>query len=200
MLTGALRSPSVTTWVPAGSRTRAIEMLEGSVRQVRSSACSVTSEPIPTNSEASADAAAWSPPPRALLLNPCCTTARDPARIAARSMICGMSSFRRRRAIRSTLVIGASSSERAPSSCRRVGAKPGAAPVITGNASATSTEPLTVGTGSANWRDCSAGAAPVSTTNSTSVRPSGGAATRSSSPLSAASSSGWPGCSSIARR
>jgi hypothetical protein len=72
--------------------------------------------------------------------------------------------------------------------------------VMTGNAFVSRMSRLSITTGSRNWRDCSAGALPVPMIIRTSVIPSSGAATRSSSPRSASSSSGCPGCSSFARR
>jgi hypothetical protein len=126
----------VTLCTPAGRRARAIEMSEGSVRQVRSSADDISTEPSVTTNAArpaallprSADLCVWT-----------CATALAAARTDERSMMEGMSSFSRRRAIRSTLVMGASGIVAAPSTASALGRGAQALGVITGNEIGTST-------------------------------------------------------------
>ena len=144
------------------------------MRHVRSSADASTAEPAMTTSAATAAASLCSPAFCAWY----CSTALAVARIAARSMIEGISSFRRRRAIRSTLVTLATGSDRPLSTVRALGACENDLATITGKDAEISTALFATGTKKLNGRDCSAGAVPEPMRKSTSVIPSSGALTR----------------------
>ena len=122
------------------------------------------------------------------------------ARLTERSMIHGISSRSCRRAIRSTLVMVGTLAAATPSiETLSTGATN---PVlrITGIDTGTSSMPASVNTGRFTCADARAGAEPRSITTSSSARPGSRSNTRVSRPASDCSSSGMPGCSSIAWR
>ena len=80
-----------------------MKISDGSARQVRSSAEANAALPMVTAAEASAVARLCRSPSFCVWY---CSTAAVVVRIVARSMIAGMSSFSRRRAMASMLVIG----------------------------------------------------------------------------------------------